>query len=1274
MKRLTKLFAIGIFSVIFGINASAYSFKSGNLCYNILSEADATAEVTYESSQEPTPSDESYINLPREISIPEKVSNAGKEYAVVAIGEQAFAYAHSVYHFIIPNSIMEVKRLAFQNLSNSKITILDGDTPIKIHKEGMTWTDVLYLGRNMDYCSKEYQSFNGGTLRNLTIGDRVTELPRAAFFGNKLEALTLGKGLKFIGENGFGHIVTLKRINIPKIDYWCRISFEAKSSNPLYNGENLYVDGKLRKNIVLPDTLTTIKQYAFGGSKASSFKLPESLKKIEQYAFEICDSMKEITIPQNVELIEQYAFNRCKKDFKLNIADGEKTIKISSTAIPTVTDVYMGRVMTNETNYNPIKYSQIKTVTLGNKITTLPYSYFYKATALETVNFSTSLTNLGESVFSACDKLKKVNVPDMGTWCRISFENEYANPLTYAHNLYINNVLQTELVLPDTLTAVKPYAFYGCNATAIKFPERLKSIGKYAFKDCNALTSLELPPKLENIDIEAFAQCTGIKSAITIPNQVKTIERQAFQGINPELEVIIADGNLPINICAQAFPGCKNYYIGRNLGEYKSPYNPFYRDYSVETVTLGDSVTAVPGSCFYDCGNLKSINLGKNIKTSGGSAFTSCPALTKVNISDLDSWCKIDFENESANPLFYAHNLYINNVLQTKLILPDTLTAVKPYVFSGCGVKDIQFPVNLKKIGAYAFSSCDSIPTLQLPESLEEISSYAFTRCKGFRSNINIPKNVTIIAEFAFEGIDPSVKITLADSEKPIEIQNYAFNSSRNFYIGRNLICKDRYWQPFKYSPVDSVTFGKQVTIIPNYCFAENKSLKTVNFTNGLGVIGETAFGGCDALTKVSVPDMDSWCKITFRNEMSNPLYYAKKLYVNGVHQKELALPDTLTEIKDYAFTNTDATSVIFPAQLKKIGRKAFHKSNTLKALAFPTSLENIGEAAFDSFQGTEPTLTIPINVKNIEIYAFKNLTAPTKLIIADSEKPITIADDAFDNISEVYLGRTISNNSFQYCLKLETVTLGDKFTQMSAKLFNNCSALKTVNLGKGLVKLLGHSFNGCSNLTKVNVPDLASWCNIHFPSSGSNPIYTTGSLYVNGTQITHLDIPEGVVDIHNYAFSGGSTFTSLTLPESLKTIGEEAFSECSGLTDIYVKSYLPPSMNSSWVFEEDIYSNANLHIPTTATSLYTNAAVWNRFLKVLEDPDLSGIAYLTNDGINVEIEGGNICVNGAEGQMIEVYQMNGLCIYQGKETTIPANAGLYIVRVAGKAFKVYIH
>ena len=102
--------------------------------------------------------------------------------------------------------------------------------------------------------------------------------------------------------------------------------------------------------------------------------------------------------------------------------------------------------------------------------------------------------------------------------------------------------------------------------------------------------------------------------------------------------------------------------------------------------------------------------------------------------------------------------------------------------------------------------------------------------------------------------------------------------------------------------------------------------------------------------------------------------------------------------------------------------------------------------------------------------------------------------------------------------------------------------------------------------------------------------------------------------------------------------------------------------------------TTATLYVPVGAKNSYVKAEGWNVFTNIVEDDIKTGVESMLTDDVNVSVENGNIVVGGADNAKVEVYNMNGQCVYNGNATTIPVSTkGLYIVKVNNKSFKVML-
>ena len=194
---------------------------------------------------------------------------------------------------------------------------------------------------------------------------------------------------------------------------------------------------------------------------------------------------------------------------------------------------------------------------------------------------------------------------------------------------------------------------------------------------------------------------------------------------------------------------------------------------SLTSVTIPDSVTSIGNLAFYGCTSLTSVTIPDGVTSINSGAFYNCTSLTSVNITDIAAWCNISFGDFSANPLFYAENLYLNNNLVTALTIPDSVTSIGNLAFSNCtALTSVTIGNNVKNIGYGAFSDCTSLTSVTIPDSITSIGNYAFCYCTSLTS-VAIPGSVTSINSGAFSNCTSLTSVTIPDSVT--SIGNIAF-------------------------------------------------------------------------------------------------------------------------------------------------------------------------------------------------------------------------------------------------------------------------------------------------------------------------------------------------------------------------------------------------------------------------------------------------------------------------------------------------------------------
>ena len=135
----------------------------------------------------------------------------------------------------------------------------------------------------------------------------------------------------------------------------------------------------------------------------------------------------------------------------------------------------------------------------------------------------------------------------------------------------------------------------------------------------------------------------------------------------------------------------------------------------------------------------------------------------------------------------------------------------------------------------------------------------------------------------------------------------------------------------------------------------------------------------------VKICDLSAWCGIEFETLQSNPLYYAKSLYLNNEKITELTIPYNVTAINPYVFYNiTSLKKVTIANSVTSIGEKAFMGCSNIEYLFISELIESIGDYAFadctdieEIIIGAKNAITCNENIFSSDIYDNAKLYVP---------------------------------------------------------------------------------------------------------------------------------------------------------------------------------------------------------------------------------------------------------------------------------------------------------
>lgn len=265
------------------------------------------------------------------------------------------------------------------------------------------------------------------------------------------------------------------------------------------------------------------------------------------------------------------------------------------------------------------------------------------------------------------------------------------------------------------VTAIEHDAFnrHRTIAGQLIIPDTVTSIGSYAFYGCDKLTGdLSIPNGVTTISTYAFHGCTGLTGTLTLPDTVTTIESQAFSGCSGLAKLVLSKKLETIG--ENAFSSCSSL-----KGDLEIP----------------EGVTTIGNSAFSSCTSLDGkITIPGSIVSMGNHAFSSCSQVKSVEI--LDGVTRIGA---------YAFETCIS---LSDLKIPSSVTTIGDNAFNGCRslTGNPPIPEGVKKVGNYAFNACKNLSgKLELPSTVTSIGISAFGGPNSLTGEVEIGEAIKYI-------------------------------------------------------------------------------------------------------------------------------------------------------------------------------------------------------------------------------------------------------------------------------------------------------------------------------------------------------------------------------------------------------------------------------------------------------------------------------------------------------------------------------------------------
>ncbi|MBQ3517715.1 MAG: leucine-rich repeat protein [Clostridia bacterium] len=757
------------------------------------------------------------------------------EAEITSIGDYAFYDCTSLKEVSIPDSVTSVGWATFS---------------------GCTSLTSVTFGENSQMATiNEYAFYDCTSLTSIAVPEGVTKIEENTFYNcDSLKSINIPSSVTKIDRFAFEHCIALEAVYIEDLEAWCNIDFwTGLDCNPLYYAGNLYLNGSLVTELIIPETVTEIKNYTFYNcSSLTSVVIPEGVTKIGSSAFSNCDSLLSVSIPASVTETGQYVFEYCTALEAVYIEDLEAWCNIDFWTVEgnplyhagnlylngsLVTDLIIPETVTEIKNYTFYNCSSLTSVVIPEGVTSIGNYSFSGCISLTAATIPDSMVNIGYAAFEECSALPGIDIPenaaegiedafdDCISLKRIDVDENNAFYSSVDGVLY--NKEKTEIlrypagkacdtfVIPDSVTIIGSGAFVDCVALLnVTIPESVTVIEGAAFYGCRSLLSVNIPKTVTEFGYNAFCYCRSLET-LYIAENITDLGFTSFDFYGcTSLSAIEADENNPAVTSVDGVLYNKEctellwYPLGKKDPVFVVPdgvtviseLNNLY----LISLVLPESITNIYYT-FDDCVSLTDVyycgseeefdaincdvaglsfdNAAKHFnysadecahawktactieptETTNGEEKTQCLLCGEATTQSVAK-LSIVASGSCGENLRGNMDAWDDNLTWTADSMGTLVITGSGDMFNFYGSKDgtgyVPFPENIKKViieegvtsvGELSFSICTQLKEVVLPESLEYINMSAFNGCRSLES-IVIPKGLKMSSMYAFSG------------------------------------------------------------------------------------------------------------------------------------------------------------------------------------------------------------------------------------------------------------------------------------------------------------------------------------------------------------------------------------------------------------------------------------------------------------------------------------------------------------------------------------------
>ena len=773
-------------------------------------------------------------------------------------------------------------------------------------------------------------------------------------------------------------------------------------------------------------------------------------------------------------------------------------------------------------------------------------------------------------------------------------------------------------------------------------------------------------PRVKVLFFVLFAVCLNLK-AITINNVEYIIYKDtayivhspnAKNEINIPSEISFSNVKCPVSYISEyAFRNCTELKHVSLPSSIKAIGKAAFANSGIISVALPDQITSIEDSLFFGC-PLEQITLPSSVNRIGKSAF-GFSDISAINlpegITDID---EMAFQ--------FCRNLY-------SVIIPESITEIKPGLFYKSGIENIQFHNNLRKIQRSAFNG-SRIRTLILPESIKEIDHSAFYLC-GLLESVVINASLSKIDTAVFASCVNLKHIEMPDCINTIEYK--AFQDCRSLV---------------------NIQLPASLENLGDYAFNSCLALESVTLPDQLKTWGLSSFDRCPNLKDFIINPSNEYLSV-FNGVVYNKEQSLLIRYPETKKETAFTIPTTVRKIDHAAFSgNTSLSEVTLSPVLETIGEYAFKQCKNIQKIDFPASLRKIEDYAFTGCNLTELNLNVGIthigNFAFAGTFTYAHIPASVTHLASNAFGSAQLSEISVhsQNIHYKSVNKILYDYSMKTILKYPSALAGEHFlipgsvSKIASNAFSNAINLKQIIAQKSCtISSMGdRAFMGCRNLEKAEIQlsvdslgyGIFAFCEKLkvFPDL-SNLKYMGDFAFASCKSLKEFSFPETLISTGVQILEQCDSLETITFPSQPIKFGANIFYNTGNIKQIYTYAHDPYYIHFGSTLN---YSDITLYVPTGSKHKYQSAEPWSMFGNIIEDISLEEESIL-NAKTQIYASGKNIIIrNGVINQSVSVYNLQGRLvvlknIQSSQEEISNLQSGIYIITHNNESHKLII-